>query len=132
MHLTTYISTVTYASGLQVWTAPQIAGVLPHMVYARIDAARFASVYSAKGRWSLIEDLTTTATPLDIASDPLPVQSDGPSPISEPSSEERRALSHEAVRSIVHEAAVTLLGALPEGESEHEAWHTYAHTRAQP
>lgn len=42
---------------LQIWEAALLAGTSGGLVYARIDPQRFAQIYTAKGRWSLIEDM---------------------------------------------------------------------------
>jgi hypothetical protein len=44
---------------LQLAKAFKLGGVVARLLYARIDAPRFASIYSAKGRWSLLDDLTS-------------------------------------------------------------------------
>ena len=38
------------------------AGTAPQMVYARIEAPRFAQLYTAKGRWSLLDSMLTTSS----------------------------------------------------------------------
>lgn len=47
----------------QVAQAHLAAGAASQLVYARINAPRFAQIYSAKGRWGLLDYLLLTAEP---------------------------------------------------------------------
>ena len=103
----------------QIYEAPVAAGCLPALVYARIDPGRFTSVYSAKGRWSLIEDLTAvpvSASSSVIAARPLcqPLQQQREL-VGKAHMQTRAAWSLEAVQHIVREAAASVLGIQPEG-----------------
>lgn len=40
-----------------------MAGTASQLVYARINVPRFAQIYSAKGRWGLLDRLLLTAEP---------------------------------------------------------------------
>jgi len=40
----------------QLHEAALIAGTAPQVLFARLDAARFAQLYTAKGRWSLLDN----------------------------------------------------------------------------
>lgn len=48
---------------LQILGSQRVAGTASQLLYARIDARRFATIYSAKGRWSLLDHLLLTAAP---------------------------------------------------------------------
>ena len=46
-------------AGLQITESHATAGAASQLVYARIDAPRFAKIYTAKGRWGLLEVLAS-------------------------------------------------------------------------
>lgn len=48
---------------LQIFDSFQAAGCVSQLMFARIDAPRFATIYSAKGHWGLLDQLLFTAAP---------------------------------------------------------------------
>lgn len=96
-----------------MWDARQAAGSLPHLVYARLDAARFASVYSAKGHWALIDELSHVPASVQAMSTHVEV---APSNQIQHAESTRIAVSLQQVEQLVRDTAVTVLGMPPEGE----------------
>ena len=97
------------------------AGVAPQLLYARIDAPRFAKIYSAKGRWSLVDQLLqapaatqapAAAVPRAVATAPTPGTSGAaPAP----------AVSLQQVEQAVRAAAADVLGDEPAGDGSFAA-----------
>ena len=50
-------------SFLQILDSLHVAGAASQLLYARIDAQRFVKIYSAKGRWGLLDQLLLSAAP---------------------------------------------------------------------
>ena len=46
-------------SYMQAWDAVHVACGLPQLVYARLDVARFRSIYATRGRWALLDQLAS-------------------------------------------------------------------------
>lgn len=46
---------------MQITESRLVAGSVSHMLYARIDVLRFSTIYSAKGRWGLLDGLLLTS-----------------------------------------------------------------------
>lgn len=55
--------TLKAVSLLQVTESFHAAGCVSQLLFARIDALRFATIYSAKGHWGLLDQLLLTAEP---------------------------------------------------------------------
>ena len=98
-----------------MWAAPGVAGSMPHLAYARLDIARFSTVYSAKGHWTLTDDLASvpnnarpSAQYLDMA--------DNKQTASRDAQNIGTALSIDVVEGIVRDAAAAVLSLQPAGE----------------
>lgn len=52
---------------VQIFDSFLAAGCTSQLMFARIDAARFAAVYSAKGQWGLLDQLLFTTAPAGIS-----------------------------------------------------------------
>ena len=46
-------------ASMQAWDAVHVAGGLPQLAYARLDIARFRSIYATRGRWALLDQLAS-------------------------------------------------------------------------
>ena len=55
-------------AGLQITESHATAGAASQLVYARIDAPRFAKIYTAKGRWGLLDSMLLTTAAADAGS----------------------------------------------------------------
>lgn len=103
---------------LQVWEGAAVAGSLSQLVWTRMDAARFIGVNTARGPWSLIQDLSTTsAKPAALPAPAAPVAGLAGSMVQAPTA--RHALPSiglEQVQQIVAQAAASVLGTDAEGE----------------
>ena len=53
---------------LQITESHAAAGGASQLVYARIDAPRFSRIYSAKGRWGLLDSMLLTSAAADAGS----------------------------------------------------------------
>lgn len=91
----------------QVWEAFVAAGAGSQMIYARIEVSRFTRIYSAKGRWSLLDHLSDTAGL-------LPAQRGGrvspDATIRAPPSMSRPAFDLEQIMQLVKISASDILG----------------------
>lgn len=95
----------------QLWEGAWAAGTAPNLVFARIDAPRFAQLYTAKGRWSLVDSMLSTpetAGPQSVAV----VTAAGAAGGSAPPHQEagKPALSPAAVEELVRRTAGDILG----------------------
>jgi hypothetical protein len=95
------------------------AGAAAQLVFARIEAPRFAQLYTAKGRWSLLDGMLAADAAAAPAAAPLP---GGPAPAAprgaeRPAAPAAPALQLEAVEAVVRNTAADILGEALEGES---------------
>lgn len=100
---------------LQITESHLAAGTAPHLVFARIDAPRFAKIYSAKGRWGLLDQLMHVSASEAPPPEAAPSASAGPAPAALPavgggSSRHAAAVSLEQVAQAVRAAAADVLG----------------------
>ena len=105
-----------------VW--PARAGVLPQRVHARISVAKFVKVNTAKGGWSLVDDLTATSAPAAAAA--TATQAGGsrpaaaavapqPQPPAGPSPEELQGIVRGIATEILGEGQLEASGQFPAG-----------------
>lgn len=52
---------------VQIRESHLVAGTSSQLLYARIDASRFARIYSAKGRWALLDQLLLAPSAAEVA-----------------------------------------------------------------
>ena len=53
---------------VQIVESHLVAGTASQLLYARIEAPRFAKIYSAKGRWALLDHMLLTSAPIAASS----------------------------------------------------------------
>lgn len=101
----------------QVQEAYHAAGSASQLLYARLDTPRFSKIYSAKGRWSLLDQLLLTAAPAG-ASSLLSLPHEGHTGAQRPSLArgQNRSWGLEQVAGVVRGAAADILGAQLGGE----------------
>lgn len=96
---------------MQVWQASVAAGLLPQMVYARIDIPRFTSINTAKGPWALLH-LLSSIDARSQAAQPDASRSKAP-PLPQITSSAHAlqpAVPLEVVAKAVRDAALSILG----------------------
>lgn len=99
---------------LQVYEAGEAAGHSSQLVYAKLDVQRFVDIYSAKGRWALIDDLAASAaSPVDQATEAV-ARSEGRVSIRATTSK-APTISLAAIEKVVRDSAVNILGSEVEG-----------------
>ncbi|KAK9803914.1 hypothetical protein WJX72_004698 [[Myrmecia] bisecta] len=119
----------------QVYEAGQAAGLQSALVYAKLDIPRFTSLYAAKGRWALLDQLASVAIDTSATlsgQDTLPSHAtaaderSGSRAVDQPVGPRLAALAApemalSAVEQIVREAAATVLGTDATGADGHFA-----------
>lgn len=89
-----------------------MAGAASQLLYARIDAQRFSRIYSAKGRWGLLDNLLLTAA----AMPSVPVTA-APAPAAAVPQAAASSVALEEVVRLVRRAAADILGEELDGAS---------------
>lgn len=102
---------------MQIHESHLVAGAASQLLFARIDAPRFAKIYSTKGRWSLLDQLLLTAAPATAAA---PEHLAAGQPPAAPAAAAKTpgrptGLSLEAVAQAIRSAAADVLGQDLEG-----------------
>lgn len=88
-----------------------LAGPLPHLVYAKMDRARFTAVNTAKGPWALLRTLCHVSEDSSRPSKRQPALAAAPSQAAHPSAPVQAAMPLDAVAKVVRDVSASILGA---------------------